>query len=57
MSRMALACLASLGIFAGGLAAWSAIVWYKGRGPRERKRAKKVVVEGEPKEALAEQLA
>jgi hypothetical protein len=54
---MALACLASLGIFAGGLAAWSAIMWYKGRGPRERKRVKKVVVEEGSKETLEEQSA
>jgi Flp pilus assembly protein TadB len=50
---MALACLAGLGIFAGGLAAW-----HKGRGPRERKRVRKIAVEEEEhKEALAEQLA
>jgi hypothetical protein len=54
---MALACLASLGIFSGGLAAWSAIMWYKGKGPRERKRVKKVAVEEEHKETFAEQLA
>lgn len=54
---MALACLASLGIFAGGLAAWSVITWYKGRGPGERRQVKKVVVEEETKEALEEQSA
>ncbi len=55
---MAFACLASLGIFAGGLATWSAIMWYKGRGPRERRRVRKIAVEEEEhKEALTEQLA
>jgi hypothetical protein len=53
---MAFACLASLAIFAGGLAAWSTIMWYKGsRGPRDRKKVRKAVKK-EPKEAL-EQLA
>jgi hypothetical protein len=56
MNRMALACLASIGIFAGGLAAWSAIRQYKSRGPRKKKQVK-TVVEEEPKEILAEQLA
>jgi cation transport regulator ChaB len=51
---MALACLAGLGIFAGGLAAWSAIMWYKDKGHREREPA---MEEEEHKEALAEQLA
>ena len=53
---MAFACLAGLGVLAGGLAAWSAVTWYKGRGPRNRKRVKRVVQE-EAKEALVEQLA
>ena len=53
---MAFACLAGLGIFAGGLVAMSALSWYKGRGPRERKRARNVA-EQESKEALVEQLA
>jgi hypothetical protein len=57
MNRMTLACLASLGIFAGGLAAWSVIARYKGKGPRERRRGKKGVVEEETKEVLEEQLA
>jgi len=57
VNTMTLACLAGLGIFAGGLAAWSAIIYYKGRGPRERKRARKVLVEEKPKEAVEEQLA
>ena len=54
---MALACLASIGIFAGGLAALSVIARYKGKGPRERRRVKKGVVEEETKEVLEEQLA
>lgn len=53
---MTFACLASLAIFASGLAAWSTVMWYKGRGPRDRKRVKKLAEE-KPKEALAEQLA
>ena len=55
MNRMTLACLASIGIFAGGLAAWSAVRRYKSRGPRKKKQVK--TVEEEPKEILAEQLA
>ena len=56
VKRVAFACLGGLAVFAGGLAAWSTIIWYKGRGPQDRKRVRKVV-EIEAKEALVEQLA
>ena len=52
MNRMAMACLAAVGI-AGGLAA---IMYYKGRGTGERKRVRKVLAEEAPREVLAEQL-
>lgn len=55
MNRMAIACLASIGIAAGGLVAWSAVRRYKSRGPRKKKQVK--TVEEEPKESLVEQLA
>jgi hypothetical protein len=45
VNKMAFACLANLAIFAGGLVALSTLSWYKGRGPQERKRVRKVVVE------------
>lgn len=50
---MAYACLAGLALSADGLAAWSAIMYYKGRGPRDRKRVRKAA-EQEPKEATVE---
>jgi Flp pilus assembly protein TadB len=52
MNIMTLACLAALGI-AGGL---TAIMYYKSRGRRERKKVRKVVAEEAPREILAEQL-
>jgi hypothetical protein len=56
MNKMTIACLAGLA-FAGGLTAWTTINWYKGRGSRDKKRARKVAEEQEYNEALAEQLA
>lgn len=56
VNRMAFVCLASLSIFAGGLPAWSAIMWYKGRGPRDRKRVGKLEKRDSREEPL-EQLA
>jgi len=56
MNRMTIACLAGLA-FAGELAAWSTIMWYKNKGPKEKKRIKRAVAEEEPNEALVEQLA
>ncbi len=54
MNKMTLACLASIGIIAGGLAAGSAIRRYKSREPQKKKQVK--TVEEEPKEILAEQM-
>jgi len=56
MNRITIACLAGLA-YAGGLATWSTIRWYKSRGPRDKKRVRKVAEEQEYNEALAEQLA
>jgi hypothetical protein len=57
MNRMTFACLAGLA-FAGGLGAWYAVSWYKGRGlRRERKRVRKVAEEKEYNEAIAKQIA
>lgn len=53
VNRMVYVCLTSLAILAGGLTALYTLSWYKGRGPRDRKRVKK---EEEPKEAPLEQL-
>jgi hypothetical protein len=57
VNKMAFACLASLAIFAGGLVALSTLSWYKGRGPQDRKQARKVVEQDTKEEALVEQLA
>ena len=40
---MAFACLASVAIFAGGLVALSALSWYKGRGPQDRKKVREIL--------------
>jgi hypothetical protein len=61
---MAVACLASIAIFAGGMAALYGLDWYKNRRRQNRKLAKKLVVqEGsttttkEEQQPIAEQLA
>jgi hypothetical protein len=56
MNKTTFACLVGLA-FAGGLAAWSTINWYKGRESRNKKRIRKVAEEQEYNEAIAEQLA
>jgi hypothetical protein len=59
---MAVACLASIAIFAGGMAALYGLDWYKNRR-QNRKSAKKVVVEEshvttkEEEQPIAEQVA
>ncbi|MFL6434100.1 MAG: hypothetical protein ACJ71O_10250 [Nitrososphaeraceae archaeon] len=60
---MAVACLASIAIFAGGIALYG-LDWYKNRRRQNRKLAKKLVVqEGrttttkEEQQPIAEQLA
>lgn len=57
MNRMTFACLVGAAAFAGGLATWSMIKRYKGRGSQDKKRVKKVAEKQEYNEALAEQLA
>jgi hypothetical protein len=62
---MAVACLASIAIFAGGMAALYGLDWYKNGRRQNRKLAKKLVVqEGrtttttkEEQQPIAEQLA
>ena len=43
MNRMTFAYSAGLA-FGGGPGAWYTVSWYNGRGPRDRKRVRKVVV-------------
>ncbi len=57
MNRMTIVYLAGAAAFAGGLATWSMVNWYKGRGSRDKKRVRKVAEKQEYNEALAEQLA
>jgi hypothetical protein len=52
---MAAACLASIAIFAGGMAALYGLDWYKNRRGQNRKLTKKLVVEEE--QPIAEQFA
>jgi hypothetical protein len=60
---MAVACLASIAIFAGGMAALYGLDWYKNRRRQNRKLAKKPGVEEdyttikEEQQPIAEQLA
>jgi hypothetical protein len=60
---MAVACLASIAIFAGGMAALYGLDWYKNRRRQNRKLVKKSVVEEghttrkEEQQLIAEQLA
>ncbi|MFL6404256.1 MAG: hypothetical protein ACJ71M_12350 [Nitrososphaeraceae archaeon] len=60
---MAVACLAGIAIFAGGMAALYGLDWYKNRRRQNRKLTKKLVVqEGrttkeEQQQPIAEQLA
>jgi hypothetical protein len=61
---MAVACLASIAIFAGGMAALYGLDWYKNRRRQNRKLAKKLLVEEdytttkeEHQQPIAEQLA
>jgi predicted MFS family arabinose efflux permease len=56
MNRMTFACLAGVAA-ACGLAAWSTISWYKGRGSRDEKRVRKVAEQQEYNKAIAKQLA
>jgi hypothetical protein len=42
---MAVACLASIAIFAGGMAALYGLDWYRNRRRQNRKLTKKLVVE------------
>ena len=60
---MAVACLASIAIFAGGMAALYGVDWYKNRRRQNRRLTKKSVVEeghvttkGE-QQSIAEQVA
>jgi hypothetical protein len=57
MNRMTIACLAGAAALAGGLATWSMMRRYKGRGSPDKKRVKKVAEQQEYNEAIAEQLA
>ena len=60
---MAVACLAGIAIFAGGMAALYGLDWYKNRRRQNRKLAKKPGVEEdyttikEEQQPIAEQLA
>jgi len=63
---MAVACLASIAIFAGGMAALYGLNWYKNRRRQNRKLTKKLVVEEDytttkeeeqQQQPIAEQLA
>jgi hypothetical protein len=61
---MAVACLASIAIFAGGMAALYGLDWYKNRRRQNRKLTKKLLVEEdytttkeEHQQPIAEQLA
>jgi hypothetical protein len=59
---MAVACLAGIAIFAGGMAALYGLDWYRNRRRQNRKLAKKLVVEEghtkkEEQQLIAEQLA
>jgi hypothetical protein len=61
---MAVACLASIAIFAGGMAALYGLDWYKNRRRQNRKLTKKLLVEEdytttkeEQQQPIAEQLA
>ena len=57
MNRMTFVCLAGAAALAGGLATWSMIRRYKGRGSRDKRRVKKIAEQQEYDEAIAEQLA
>ncbi|MFL6329066.1 MAG: hypothetical protein ACJ71I_16485 [Nitrososphaeraceae archaeon] len=59
---MAVACLASIAIFAGGMAALYGLDWYKNRRRQNKKLTKKLVVEEdyttkEEEQPITEQLA
>jgi len=57
---MAVACLASIAILAGGMAALYGVDWYKNRRKQNKKLAKKPVVDATTKEEqqpIAEQVA
>jgi hypothetical protein len=59
---MAVACLASIAIFAGGMAALYGLDWYKNRRRQNRKLTKKLIVEEDytttkEEQPIAEQLA
>jgi hypothetical protein len=61
---MAVACLASIAIFAGGMAALYGLDWYKNRRRQNRRLPKKLVVEEkghtatkEEQQPIAEQIA
>ena len=60
---MAVACLANIAIFAGGMAALYGLDWYKNRRRQNRKLTKKLIVEEdytttkEEQQPIAEQLA
>ena len=61
---MAVTCLASIAIFAGGMAALYGLDWYKNRRRQNRKLTKKLLVEEdytttkeEHQQPIAEQLA
>jgi len=61
---MAIACLAGIAIFAGGMAALYGLDWYKNRRRQNRKLTKKLLVEEdytttkeEQQQPIAEQLA
>jgi hypothetical protein len=57
MNRMTFVCLAGAAAFAGGVATWSIIRRYTGRGSSDKKRVKKVAEQQGYNEAIAEQLA
>jgi hypothetical protein len=56
---MAVACLASIAIFAGGMAALYRLDWYKNRRRQNKKLVKKPVLDAtkEEQQPIAEQLA
>jgi hypothetical protein len=60
---MPAACLASIAIFAGGIAALYGLDWYKNRRQKNKKLTRKIVVEEghnttkEEEQPIAEQLA
>ena len=62
ISTMPAACLASIAILAGGMAALYGLDWYKNRRKQNRKPTKKLVVEKdyttkEEQQPIAEQIA